>query len=82
MTRRLPSLKARQVKARQVMRALERAGFVHVHSKCSHRIYQHRDDARRRTVVADRGGKDVPRSTLDAIIDQAGLTVDEFINLP
>jgi predicted RNA binding protein YcfA (HicA-like mRNA interferase family) len=76
MTGRLPSLKAREV-----MRALERAGFVHVRSKGSHRVYQHRDDATRRTIVADHGGKDVPRGTLRAIIDQAGFTVEEFIDL-
>ena len=76
MTARLPSLKARQV-----MRALERAGFLHVRSKGSHRIFQHRDDRTRRTIVADHGGKDVPRGTLREIIDQAGLMVDEFIDL-
>jgi len=48
MTGRLPSLKAREV-----MRALERAGFLHVRSKGSHRVYQHRDDPTRRTIVAD-----------------------------
>jgi len=31
--------------------------------------------------VADHGGKDVPRGTLRAIIDQARLTVEEFIDL-
>jgi predicted RNA binding protein YcfA (HicA-like mRNA interferase family) len=76
MTRRLPSLKAREV-----MRVLERAGFRHVRSRGSHRIFQHRDDPRRRTIVADHGGQDVPRGTLRAIIDQAGLTIEEFIAL-
>jgi predicted RNA binding protein YcfA (HicA-like mRNA interferase family) len=63
------------------MRALERAGFVHVRSKGSHRVYQHRDNPKRRTVVADHGGKDVPRGTLREMIDQTGFTVDEFIDL-
>ena len=72
----MPSLKAREV-----MRALERAGFVQVRSKGSHRVYQHRDDATRRTIVADHGGKDVPRGTSRRIIDQAGLTVEQFIDL-
>jgi predicted RNA binding protein YcfA (HicA-like mRNA interferase family) len=76
MTGRLPSLKAREV-----MRALERAGFVNVRSKGSHRVFQHRDDPRRRTIVADHAGKDVPRGTLRAIIDQVGLTVEEFVAL-
>lgn len=76
MTARLPSLKARQV-----MRALERAGFIHVRSKGSHRVFQHPDDPTRRTIVADHGGKDIPRGTLREIIDQAGFTVEEFIDL-
>jgi predicted RNA binding protein YcfA (HicA-like mRNA interferase family) len=76
MSERLPSLKAREV-----MRALERAGFVHVRSRGSHRIFEHPDYPARRTVVSDHRGKDVPRGTLRDIIDQAGLTVDEFLDL-
>ena len=76
MTKRLPS-----VKAREVMRALERAGFVHVRSKGSHRVFQHPDDRTRRTIVSDHASKDVPRGTLRKILDQAGITVEEFIDL-
>lgn len=76
MTGRLPSLKPREV-----MRALERGGFVMVRSKGSHRIFEHPSDPGRRTVVADHGARDVPRGTLRDIIDQAGFTVDEFLAL-
>ncbi len=76
MTRRLPSLRAAEV-----MRALERAGFVQVRSKGSHKVFQHPGDPARRTIVSDHRGKDIPRGTLRSIIDQAGLTVDEFIAL-
>jgi predicted RNA binding protein YcfA (HicA-like mRNA interferase family) len=76
MTARLPSLKARQV-----IRALERAGFVQVRSKGSHRVLQHPKEPARRAIVSDHKGRDIPRGTLHAIIDQAGLTVDEFIDL-
>ena len=31
--------------------------------------------------LADHGGRDVPRGTLRAIIEQTGLTVEEFIDL-
>jgi predicted RNA binding protein YcfA (HicA-like mRNA interferase family) len=75
MTRRLPSLRAVQV-----MRALERAGFVQVRSKGSHKVFQHPDDPTRRTIVSDHRGRSVPKGTPGSIIDQAGLTVDEFIN--
>lgn len=49
--------------------------------KAIHRVLQHRDDQSRRTIMADHGARDVPRGTLRRIIDQAGLTVDEFIGL-
>lgn len=76
MTARLPSLKAREV-----MRALERAGFVCVRSKGSHRVFEHPANRSRRTVVSDHRGKDIPRGTLHDIVEQAGLTVEEFIAL-
>ena len=66
MSPRLPTLKAREV-----MRALEKAGFVLIRSKGSHRVFQHPTDAARRTVVADHGAKDIPRGTLRDIVDQA-----------
>ncbi len=74
--RRLPSLKAREV-----VRALERAGFVVVRSSGSHHRLVNKTDPTRQTTVPVHGGKDVPRGTLRAIIDQAGFTVEEFIDL-
>ena len=68
-------------KAREVMRVLERAGLVHVRSSGSHRVLQHPDDPQRRTIVSDHRGQDVPKGTLRQIIRQAGMTVDEFIDL-
>jgi predicted RNA binding protein YcfA (HicA-like mRNA interferase family) len=76
MSPRLPAFKAREI-----MRALEAAGFLLVRSKGSHRIFEHSTDPTRRTVVPDHGGRDVPRGTLRDIIDQAGLTVEEFLDL-
>jgi predicted RNA binding protein YcfA (HicA-like mRNA interferase family) len=76
MSPRLPALKSREV-----MRALEKAGLVLVRSRGSHRIYEHPDNPSRRTVVADHGSKDIPRGTLKAIVEQAGLTVEEFLEL-
>ncbi len=32
-------------------------------------------------IVSDHRGRNIPRGTLHAIIEQAGLTVDEFIDL-
>lgn len=73
---RLPALKPRQV-----ISALERAGFQIVRIKGSHHIMIHRDDRARMTNIPAHGSRDLPRGTLRAIIDQAGLTVDEFLHL-
>ena len=72
----LPSLKAREV-----IRALERAGFIIVRSSGSHHRLVHKTDPTRQTTVPVHKGKDLSRGTLRSIIDQAGFTVDEFIAL-
>jgi predicted RNA binding protein YcfA (HicA-like mRNA interferase family) len=74
--RRLPSLKARDV-----IRALQKAGFSIVRTTGSHHRLVHQIDPRRQTTVPVHTRKDVPRGTLHSIIDRAGLTVDEFIDL-
>ena len=61
--------------------ALARAGFVHVRTKGSHYGFQHRTDARL-LVIVPYHNRDLPRGTLRDIIKQAGLTVDEFLDLP
>jgi predicted RNA binding protein YcfA (HicA-like mRNA interferase family) len=74
--RRLPSLKAREV-----IRALQSAGFSIVRTTGSHYRLVHQSDPTRQTTVPVHKGKDIPRGTLRAIIDQAGLTVEEFLDL-
>lgn len=74
--RRLPSLKARDV-----IRALQKAGFSIVRTTGSHYRLVHDSDPTRQTTVPVHTRKDIPRGTLRSIIDQAGLTVDEFIDL-
>ncbi len=76
MTGRLPSLKAVEV-----IRALERAGFVVVRAAGSHHRLVHRDTPSRATTVPLHKGRDLPRPMLYAILKQAGLTVDEFLEL-
>lgn len=39
----------------------------------------HRDDLNRQTTVPFHAAKDLPKGTLRDIIEQAGLTVDEFL---
>jgi predicted RNA binding protein YcfA (HicA-like mRNA interferase family) len=76
MSARLPALKAVAV-----IRALEQAGFEVVRSAGSHHRLVHKDDARRATTVPVHKGRDLPRPLLRAVIRQAGLTVEEFVDL-
>jgi predicted RNA binding protein YcfA (HicA-like mRNA interferase family) len=75
MNQRLPALTAREV-----IRALERAGFVVARTSGSHCRLIHASDAARKVTVPVHSG-DLKRGTLRAIIAQAGLTVAAFIAL-
>lgn len=72
MVRKLPALKPRQV-----IKALERNGFYVHHISGSHYILK--KDALRVTVPYH--NKDLKLGTLRSIIAQAGLTVEEFLDL-
>jgi predicted RNA binding protein YcfA (HicA-like mRNA interferase family) len=74
MSKELPALRAREV-----VRALEKAGFVRWRQKGSH-LTLYRASDRRALTVAIHFSKAVPKGTLRAIIKQAGLTVEEFID--
>jgi predicted RNA binding protein YcfA (HicA-like mRNA interferase family) len=75
MIQRLPA-----VRAKEVIRALERAGFVISRTSGSHcRLIHSTDPARKVTIPVHSG--DIRRGTLRSIISQAGLTVAEFIKL-
>ena len=64
-------------KSRAVIKVLKKAGFVESRQKGSHKIFK--KDAMR--VVVPVHGKDLKKGTLRAIIDSAGLTVEEFLEL-
>lgn len=66
-------------KPNEVIRKLRRAGFEIDHVTGSHYILRHRDG--RRVVVSYHRGRDVKRGILRAILQQAGLTTEEFRNL-
>jgi predicted RNA binding protein YcfA (HicA-like mRNA interferase family) len=75
MSERLPALKAKDV-----MRALERAGFVKSRMSGSHCRMIHPGDPTRKVTIPIHTG-DLKRGTLHSIIAQAGLTVAEFADL-
>lgn len=73
MSPRLPALKPREV-----IRALERAGFYLHHSTGSHHYFKHADKPGTIVTVAVHA-RDLKRKTLASIIKQAGMTREEFL---
>jgi predicted RNA binding protein YcfA (HicA-like mRNA interferase family) len=76
--KRLPS-----VSSREIERALMRAGFILApkRGKGSHRAYTRVDANGLRRLVIVPYGRDIPRGTVGAILEQAGLSVEEFLQL-
>ena len=72
MSRRFPS-----AKPKEVLRALGRAGFIVHHVAGSHHVLKHPEKPNLRVTVPYHG-KELKRRTLASIIEQAGLTVDQF----
>ena len=68
------------VKAKECLRALERAGFYIHHSTGSHARLFHRTKPVLRVTVPTHS-RDLPPGTLKNILRQAGLSVDEFVKL-
>ena len=63
----------------EVIRALQRVGFFLDHSTGSHQFFRH--PARAWIVTVPFHRKDLKRSTLKSILDQAGLSTEEFVKL-
>jgi predicted RNA binding protein YcfA (HicA-like mRNA interferase family) len=66
-------------KPTEVIRALLRAGFFLDHGTGSHRYFRH--STRPGIVTVPFHRKDLKRGTLKSILDQAGLSVHEFLKL-
>jgi len=64
---------------RQLIRALERAGFFVHHVRGSHHYLHHPDNVV--LISVPYHNKDLKRGTLQAILRQAGLTADELRQL-
>ena len=73
------SPKLPQVKAAQLGHALERCGFQKVRQKGSHATYKHPDG--RRVTIPVHPTKTVPKATLRAILRDAGLSVNDLLQL-
>ena len=75
MSRRLPA-----AKPKDVLRALERAGFFVHHVSGSHYVLK-REGSPELRVTIPMHNKDLKRKTLSSIIRQAGLTAEQFLEL-
>ena len=69
------------VSGREVVRALQRAGFMVERMAGSHHIMAHPNDPRRVVTVPVHGARDLKPGTLRSIVRQAGLSVEGFRNL-
>ena len=71
--------KLRPTRPQEIVRVLERLGFRRIRQSGSHAVYQHPDG--RWTTVPIHPGRDVPKSTLRKILQDVGLTPEEFERL-
>jgi predicted RNA binding protein YcfA (HicA-like mRNA interferase family) len=75
MSGRLPELKPKDV-----LRALKRAGFYLHHTTRSHYYLKHAEKPTLR-VTLPWHNRDLKRGTLESIIEQGGYTIEEFADL-
>jgi predicted RNA binding protein YcfA (HicA-like mRNA interferase family) len=75
MSSKLPS-----VKAREVVRVAERLGFVLRRQKGSHAVYK-RESGNSRVVIPMHSGRNLKLNTLTGIIEDLGVTTEEFREL-
>lgn len=66
--------------ARVVVRKLIRAGFRYIGARGSHQFYRH-IVTKRTTSIPIHGGNTIGRGLLKRIIEQAGLSFKEFLDL-
>jgi predicted RNA binding protein YcfA (HicA-like mRNA interferase family) len=66
-------------RAKEIVKALERAGFLFERQQGSHATYRHPEA--KRTRVVPMHSKELPRWLLTKIIKEAGLTEDAFRKL-
>ena len=67
------------VSGRELVRALEKVGYVADRQKGSHIVLRHTEPPFRRVTVPDH--KEVAKGTLRAILRQVGLTADDMVEL-
>ncbi len=67
--------------SREIFRGLKKAGFeFDRQAKGSHEIW-YNPATKRNTTIPNHPGVEIPKGTLKAILKQAGLSIDEFLQL-
>ncbi len=69
------------VTGRDLVRALQKAGFITVRVSGSHHRLVHTGDASRATTVPVHGAKMLKRGTLQSILRQTGLALEDLLDL-
>ncbi len=72
----MPKLPA--VKPREVIRFLERNGFMLDHASGSHFVYYH--PTLKRRAVVPKHNRDMPKGTLMSLLREAGFTREDLLN--
>ena len=67
------------ISGREAVKAFRKIGYEIDHQTGSHIILRHREPPHRRLSVPDH--RELAKGTLRALIRQAGLTIEEFIEL-
>ena len=67
------------IPGQEVVKTLKKIGYEPDHQTGSHIILRHKEPPHRRLTVPNH--REIAKKTLKSIISQAGLTVDEFVNL-
>jgi predicted RNA binding protein YcfA (HicA-like mRNA interferase family) len=67
------------VSGRDLTKVLAKVGYLHDHQKGSHIILRHQAPPHRRITIPDH--KEIAKGTLKNIIREAGLTLEELIDL-
>ncbi|MDH5781861.1 MAG: type II toxin-antitoxin system HicA family toxin [Dehalococcoidia bacterium] len=70
-----------RITGKEVERALLRAGWYLHHSRGSHFFYKHLDFPGKRVTLPMHVGETLAPKTLEGILKQAGLSVEEFMKL-
>lgn len=74
-------MKLPKVTGKEVERALLKVGWYLHHSKGAHFYYKHPNFSGKRVTIPMHSGETLAPKTLKSILEQAGLSVEDFIKL-